>query len=142
VSTCNCSPSPLPAIHLCVAHPTQQGSHKRAASAQVLHSIFPVAVYASLVAAALTRWAIHQWGMLRCIQLAAAARVATRLLLIIGTSRLAMQLAEVRMSPSAAPCRIRLTSCGRLPWLCVHNTSSARGYLENLLESCRPRTAL
>lgn len=63
---------------------------------QVLHDIFPVLVYANLAAAALLPLAVQALGVRACVRCAAAARVATRVLLIVGRSVASMQAAEVR----------------------------------------------
>jgi hypothetical protein len=62
---------------------------------QILHHIFPVVVYANLAATAAAPVGEQLWGLRVCILIAAAARLATRLLLIFGQSMLSMQVLEV-----------------------------------------------
>lgn len=63
---------------------------------QILHDIYPIVVYANLVATAVLPLAIRVTSVWACIALAACARVATRLMLIYGRSVLTMQIMEVR----------------------------------------------
>ena len=63
---------------------------------QVLHHIFPISVYAHLIAAAVALACVRTCGLRTAIRAAAVVRVATRLMLIFGRSLLDMQLLEVR----------------------------------------------
>lgn len=62
---------------------------------QILLDIFPIVVYAHLIAVAAIPTAVQWLGLKGSVYTAAVARILTRLLLIWGSSLLAMQLAEV-----------------------------------------------
>eukprot|EP00892_Ulva_mutabilis_P005204 jgi/Ulvmu1/3055/UM015_0095.1 len=62
---------------------------------KILHSIFPVVVYANLVAVAFIPTSVQWLGLKGTVCSAAAARILTRILLIWGTSLLAIQISEV-----------------------------------------------
>lgn len=62
---------------------------------QILHAIFPIVVYANLIAVAAIPTVVQWLGLKGSICMAAAVRILTRILLIWGTSLLAMQVAEV-----------------------------------------------
>ena len=64
---------------------------------QILHDIFPIVTYSNLLATALLPFAVSPriLGVKGCSIVAALARIATRILLIYGTSLASIQVSEV-----------------------------------------------
>lgn len=62
---------------------------------QILRDIFPVVTYSNLVATAVLPFAVSGVGVKACSLVAALARVATRILLIFGSTVSSIQISEV-----------------------------------------------